>query len=127
MIRGTKREVDVRPSVVNVDLNASIHNRFDIEVVDAKTGEVKQRAQAFNVVCDNLWKRLFTLPTTTTISDWSYNLHYGTGTGTPSASDVSLFSYLGSGSVHTAFSKSYDPHTGVLATTKKQRFWRAST
>ena len=119
MIRGTKRELDKRPSVVNVDLNASIHNRFDIEVVDAKTGEVKQKAQAFNVVCDNLWKRLFTLPSTSYMNDWSRNLHYGTGTGTPSAADVSLFSYLGSKSVHNPFSLDYDPNTGVYSLTKK--------
>lgn len=93
MIRGTKRELDKQPSSVNVDLNASIHNRFDIEVVDAKTGKVKQKAQAFNVICDNLWKAL--------LQGHSYfqYIHYGTGAGTPSASDTSLFAYLGGASV----------------------------
>lgn len=119
MIRGTKRELNQRPSVVNVDLNASIHNRFDIEVVDAKTGKVKQKAKAFNVVCDNLWKRLFTLPSTSVINDWSEYLVYGTGSGTPSAADVSLFSYLGNKNVFSGSVNNYDPETGVLSTTKK--------
>lgn len=118
MIRGTKRALDKQPSVVNVDLKASIHNRFDIEVVDAKTGEVKQRAQAFNVVCDNLWNRLFTLPSTTTVDSWASYLHYGTGTGTPSAADTSLFSYLGSKSVGSLLID-YDPKTGIAAKTRK--------
>lgn len=119
MIRGTKRALDKQPSAVNVDLKASIHNRFDIEVVDAKTGEVKQRAQAFNVVCDNLWNRLFTLPSTSRVSEWSKYLVYGTGTGTPSASDASLFSYLGNKSVSSVHAVNYDARTGVYSLTKK--------
>lgn len=93
MIRGTKRELDKQPSAVNVDLNASIHNRFDIEVVDAKTGQVKQKAQAFNVICDKLWDTL--------LSGGSYfkYIHYGNGNGTPSASDTRLFGFLGGASV----------------------------
>lgn len=86
MIRGTKKALEKRPSV-DVNINASIHNRFDIEVVDAKTGEVKQKAQAFNVICDNFWTKL---------NDQKvYNLEFGGGTGTPSASDRALFSYIG--------------------------------
>ena len=117
MIRGQKRVLDKQPSV-NVNLNASIHNRFDIEVVDAKTGEVKQKAQALNVVCDNLWKRLFTFSARSYIDSWSDSLVYGTGSGTPSAADVSLFSYLGRKSASFS-SIDYDPATGVLFITKK--------
>lgn len=86
MIRGTKRDLETRPSI-NVDLKASIHNRFDVEVIDAKTGELKQRAQAFNVVCDGYWANL---------NGWKvYNIEFGGGSGTPSASDTSLFSPIG--------------------------------
>lgn len=97
MIRGTKRSLPnggriIEPKVtnINVPINASLHNRFDIEVVDAKTGEVKQRAQAENVICNQLWTRLFT-----PAIYWA-NVHYGTGTGTPDVTDTSLFSFFAS-------------------------------
>ena len=99
MIRGKKRPVvealDIADSPlvqkINSTLNASIHNRFDIEVIDAATGNVRQRAQAENIICDALWTRLFT-PTT-----YFNYIHYGTGSGTPSATDASLFTFLGYG------------------------------
>lgn len=61
---------------------ANIHNRFDIEVLDSKTGEVRQRAQAFNVICSGFW---------TNFSGYFYAIAYGSGNGVPSASDVALF------------------------------------
>ena len=88
MIRGTKRVTSPRACSVQ----ASIHNRFDIEVLDAETGEVKQKAQALNTVCTNLWSRIFSKST------YFNYIHYGTGTGTPSYSDTSLFAYLGNAS-----------------------------
>ena len=65
MIRGTRKALDKKP-YANVNLNASIHNRFDVEVVDAKTGKVKQRAQAENVICDFLWTTLLKMSTLVT-------------------------------------------------------------
>lgn len=81
-----EKEQNVIP--VNLDFNAKIHNRFDIEVHDAKTGEVKQRAQAFNVICDALWTRL--------LSGNAYFVYiiYGSGTGTPAATDTALFNKI---------------------------------
>lgn len=78
-----EKEQNVIP--VNIDFNAKIHNRFDIEVRDAKTGELKQQAQAFNVICNALWTRL--------LSGNSYFTYiiYGSGTGTPAATDTALF------------------------------------
>ena len=88
MIRGNERPIPPR----QITFQASIHNRFDVEVVDSKTGEVKQEAQAFNTVCSNLWSRIFAKST------YFNYIHYGTGSGTPSASDTSLFTYLGNAS-----------------------------
>ena len=68
-------------------LNASIHNRFDIEIIDSKTGEVKQKAKAFNTICNNLWLKL---------GSYFGHIHFGTGNGTPSQNDTTLFSFLGS-------------------------------
>ena len=87
MVRGSKREY--LPSTVDSNVTASIHNRFDIEVVDAKTGKVKQTAVGYNIICNSLWTRLLTP------SSYFEYIHYGTGSGVPSASDTSLFSFLG--------------------------------
>ncbi|MEG1758514.1 MAG: hypothetical protein RR235_08685, partial [Oscillospiraceae bacterium] len=88
MIRGNKRPPE-QAEKINVDIPMNIHNRFDFEVIDASTGEVKQRAQAENVICNQLWTRLFT-------PDTYFNyIHYGTGSGTPSAADTSLFAFSG--------------------------------
>lgn len=81
-----------------------IHNRFDIEVVDSLTGEVKQKAQAFNVICDNLWNRLISYTTSSSSSEgygYSAYIHFGKGTGTPSHTDTSLFNSIGSKPVGT--------------------------
>lgn len=74
---------------MDIKLNSSIHNRFDIEVIDARSGEVKQKAQAENVVLDQLWT------SNAYLGNWADYLHYGSGSGTPSASDTELFSYVG--------------------------------
>lgn len=114
MIRGTKRALEKRPSF-KANINASIHNRFDIEVVDAKTGEVKQKAQAFNVVCNNLWSYMFSA--SSSYQKYFNYIHYGTGQGTPSQSDTSLFSFSGSLSAGSE-TYSLDRENGVLAVQK---------
>lgn len=72
----------------NNSFEASIHNRFDIEVIDAKTGIVKNKAVGYNTICKNLWSRLASL------SGYFSYIFYGTGTGTPSPEDTALFSRL---------------------------------
>lgn len=97
MIRGQTRPMPVAAgdidttSEIKAKFNASIHNRFDIEVVDAKTGEIKQRAQAENVVCAGYWQFLFGAR-----KEYIGQIAYGSGTGTPSAADTALFNKLGS-------------------------------
>ena len=87
MIRGTKRPLEKSRPMLKADLRASIHNRFDIEVVDAKSGEIKSKAVAHNVICDQLWTYLLKPGV------YFNAIHYGTGTGTPSAADTQLFSF----------------------------------
>ena len=70
-------------------MNVTLHNRFDIEVRDSVTGELKQKAQAFNIVLDTMWTRLCGGST------YFVNIAYGTGTGTLAASRTTLFTYLG--------------------------------
>ena len=100
MIRGTKRALVSAPDTgaqekktVDLALMARIHNRWDVEVVDAATGEVKQRARGFNVICDGWWANI---PNAS--GSVSY-IQYGGGSGTPAASDTALFSRIGSKSV----------------------------
>lgn len=96
MIRGTKRALVSEPDTgtpnknkIDLALMAKIHNRWDVEVVDAATGEVKQRARGFNVICNYWWQ---VIPNAS--SNVNY-LHYGRGTGTPAATDTALFSRIG--------------------------------
>lgn len=96
MIRGTKKPLERSRPTINANLKASIHNRFDIEVVDAQTGEVKNKAVAYNVICNRLWTTVLS-----TSSAYFQYIHYGSGTGTPSASDTSLFSFGGYVSVNS--------------------------
>lgn len=81
MIRGKTRAVPQ----IKTTLNASIHNRFDIEVIDSRTGKVKQRAQAENVILSTTYAKMGTV--------WFNYIHYGSGSGTPAVSDTSLFTF----------------------------------
>ena len=102
MIRGKKRVVESPAIHQGASVKASIHNRFELEVIDAKTGEVKQTAFAENIILDKLW---------TYMGAYFQYIHYGSGTGTPVASRTSLFTFIAgkAASVHSAdFS---DAHT----------------
>ena len=104
MVRGQKRKLPA-PLV-----EANIHNRFDVEVVDAGTGEVKQKAYAENMILNTLWGKIGT-------EYFSY-IQYGTGAGTPAAARTSLFSYLGGASASGA-TTAVDFTTGVFSLQKK--------
>ncbi len=69
--------------------NIKIHNRFDIEIVDKNTGEVKQSLVSYNIVLSQMYTRL--------CGGLAYfvNIHFGSGTGTLSPSRTSLFTHLG--------------------------------
>ena len=93
MIRGQKRALDKQTSV-NVNLNASIHNRFDFEVIDSKTGKIKKKAVGYNTICDGFWEELDKRPV--------YFLAFGGGAGTPSPSDRALFQLIGTAELSSA-------------------------
>lgn len=93
MIRGQKLPQQAGRKI-NIDVEMGIHNRFDIEVVNIKTGQIRQRAVGYNVICNQLWTKLLT-PTT-----YFNYIHYGTGTGTPATTDTSLFQFLGYGAIN---------------------------
>ena len=87
MIRGI-----VKPIEKNYNIKTDIHNKFTVEVIDSRTGELKNTYQAKNVICDQLWSTYF-------LAGWNAYIHYGTGEGTPSASDTSLFNFYGYGAL----------------------------
>lgn len=117
MIRGNKRN---HTSVHNkrFDVGTSIHNRFDIEVIDAVSGEVKQKAFAENVVCDKIYGYICSKGGS---YGWNYSIACGDGTGTPSASDTALFNKVCS-AASTLYSRNWNPKTNVYTVTKKAVF-----
>lgn len=71
------------------NIGLKIHNRFDIEVKDANTGEVLQTAQAENIVLDRIYTRLLNF------QSYFDQIVFGSGTGTLSASRTTLFTRIG--------------------------------
>lgn len=118
MIRGRTRPIEmaqaglVRPVKAEAKLDMSIHNRFDIEVVDAFTGKTKQKAYAENVICNRLWTRMFNA--TPFYRKWNNYIHYGSGAGTPSASDTSLFAFVGA-VANSGLTRNFDSAAGVAS------------
>lgn len=111
MIRGkTVKKQTGRDETQSVEV--SIHNRFDIEVLDSKTGRLKQKAAAENVVCNSLWDRLCSAKI------WNTHIHYGDGSGTPNTEDTSLFGFLGY-LTSIVYSYDYDHDNGVYKVTNK--------
>lgn len=104
-----KKEPEAIPGHAVLDMN--LHNRFDFEIVDAQTGEIKNKAQAENVVCSYLWAKLLNTSSESgrdgRAGDFMANYYYnnqasvensffagialGEGTGVPSAEDKTLF------------------------------------
>lgn len=71
---------------LNLNNNVKFHNKYELEVIDAATGQKKQTAIAENVVTTGIWNIL------KQSSPKMYGkIALGTGTGTPSAADTALF------------------------------------
>lgn len=73
-------------NIPNIGSNIEMHNYFTAVVKDAVTGEVKQRATAYNVVLDQFY--------TLTYGSYNINFNYiqiGIGTGQPRTTDTALF------------------------------------
>lgn len=69
-----------------------IHNRFDFEVRDAKSGLIKQRARAYNIILDQFFTDI---KCDATRSNYiTSKIAIGSGTGTPAVTDTALFSQI---------------------------------
>lgn len=102
MVRG--KIIPLKPS-----FKASIHNRFDIEVIDATSGNIRQTAIANNTILNSLWTAFASSPGGFT---WAGYIHYGAGSTTPSASDTTLTNFIGQAQA-TQVSENWDYTTGV--------------
>ena len=74
--------------------NFKLHNRFDIEVHNIKTGEVKNYTH-YNIVLDRLYNSLFRLSYLTK-TQWCSSIVYGEGTGEVDATRTTLFTPIAS-------------------------------
>lgn len=78
---------------MKIEQKISLHNRFDIEVRDRDTGNVKQTAVAYNVITDRFFSALLTQRQDSR-HEFLYYIAFGQGTGIPAASDTALFSQI---------------------------------
>ena len=67
---------------MNFNQKAVIHNRFDVEVRDAKTGELKQTAVAYNIILDRWFHYLTQTGGVDKFLDSLRAIAVGDGTGT---------------------------------------------
>lgn len=91
---------------MEVTRRLKLHNRFDIEVRDAATGELKQQAFAENIILNNLYSKLFG----TDIHQYSASINVGSGAGTLGPTRTNLFTPLLNRNVDASkdvFSKSF--------------------
>lgn len=92
-------------------LMASIHNRFDIEVIDATSGEVKQKAKAENVICTGMWTGIMSR------ANYFSQVWYGRGSGVPTPNDTALFSLIDRSSLGNFVNSGLNINTGVYSST----------
>lgn len=95
---------------MNFNIESSIHNRFNIEIIDAKTGKLKNTFYAENTILNSFWTQI------ASFSNAFRYIHFGTGTGVINVTDTSLFSFLGQKSADLKRSREYftsDPKNGV--------------
>ena len=76
---------------MNFNQKAVIHNRFDVEVRDAKTGELKQTAVAYNIILDRWFHYLTQTGGVDKFLDSLRAIAVGDGTGTLDVTRSGLF------------------------------------
>ena len=79
---------------MEIKQKVNIHNRFDVHIDNIETGEHLEFV-GYNIILDQMWTRLCAG------SSYFSNIHFGTGTGTPTPARTSLFSHLGTKSAVT--------------------------
>ena len=72
-------------SKLTKEMAMKLHNRFDIEVIDARTGKTRQTARALNIICDTFFKAIFGQ-----LSGGATYISVGSGSTTPAVTDTTL-------------------------------------
>lgn len=70
---------------MKANVNIKLHNRFDVEVKNMITGEIRQRAVAYNILLNNIYTRLCSRNT------YFDSIRFGSGTGALSPTRTDLF------------------------------------
>ena len=79
---------------MKIQERAVLHNRFDVKVIDAASGKVKQTAVGFNVVTNYYFNSRLTASPLSKTTDLLRYIAVGTGNGTPAVTDTALFTHL---------------------------------
>ncbi|HPO77038.1 MAG TPA: hypothetical protein PLI23_07695 [Thermoclostridium caenicola] len=79
---------------MKIQERAVLHNRFDVKVVEAVSGKIKQTAVGFNVITNYYFNSRLTGSPLSKTADLFRYIAVGTGTGTPAVTDTALFSHL---------------------------------
>lgn len=82
--------------MINASIKTEYKTNYHLELIDKKTGSVKQSVDTHNVILNKWWD---SIPNPTTNADKNstrmiYAIAVGSGTGTPSATDTALFHQL---------------------------------
>lgn len=96
MVRGQKVNLDKGPATdagsgFRFRTDAKIHNRFDVVLHNRVTGDSRQVAVGYNIICDSWWNRY-------NPGNQFSHIAYGRGSGTPSVADTDMFIRVGAGS-----------------------------
>lgn len=70
---------------MEINVGATLHNKYEFTLVDAKTGDVKQKTTAYNLVTNGYYNAL---RNNSNIN--FYYVHLGSGTAAPSVNDTAL-------------------------------------
>ena len=95
---------------MNINIGAKLHNKFEFELRDGATGELKQKETSYNIILDGF----FTYLTKGMYSSF-YTMNIGTGTGAINKTRTSLFT--------NAYQASLTPVSEVYAHPTSYKKW----
>lgn len=95
-------------------MGISLHNHFDLEVIDSRTGQKKSSAHAENVVTNSWYHEVFKGLTNAAVGSSGIGIALGSGTGTPAVTDKALFNFVFGGSANNASTSFIRPSSNTV-------------
>jgi hypothetical protein len=80
-----------------IEQKVLVHNKFEIQIIDAKTGKKKETAVAYNIITDKYFACRMDLNQFYWNCYWVYFYKYiafGSGTGIPAVTDTAMFTLI---------------------------------